>query len=55
MFDRIRSRAPTALTAVFDDTLPEDTRELLATSEIRPWAVSQLDELAIEVRRNLGR
>ena len=54
VFDRIRSQVPADLTAVFDDILPEPTRELLGTSHIQPWAVSSLDELAMAVRKDLG-
>jgi hypothetical protein len=36
------------------DSLPEDTRALLESSRIRPWPVSKLDDLALEIRQDLG-
>jgi hypothetical protein len=54
VFDRIRSRLPAELTAVVADALPQDTRELLASSQIRTWPVSKLDNLALAVRKELG-
>ena len=53
VFDRIRSRSEAALTAVVADELPDDTRALLESSQIRPWAVSELEELAVAVRSDL--
>ena len=56
VFDRIRAqRGDTAvMTAVVDDNLPADTRELLGSSLIRPCPVAKLDELALAVREELG-
>lgn len=54
VFDRMRTRSESSLTAVVADELPDDTRALLDSSAIRPWAVSRLDELAVAVRRDLG-
>ena len=54
VFDRIRARQPSQMTAVVGDALPADTRELLESSRIRPWAVSKLDDLALAVRDELG-
>ena len=38
---------------VVADALPQDTRALLESSHIRPWAVSELEELAVVVKRDL--
>jgi hypothetical protein len=54
VFDRLRSQAEAALTAVVHDSLPPDTRDLLASSRIDLCAVSKLDELAMAVRGDLG-
>lgn len=54
VFDRIRAKTDAALTAVVADELPDDTRALLESSRIRPWPLSRLDELAVDVRRDLG-
>lgn len=56
VFDRIRAQRgeEVALTAVVDDSLPADTRELLGSSLIRPYPVSKVDELALAVRDELG-
>ena len=56
VFDRIRAQRgdAVALTAVVDDSLPTDTRELLGSSLIRPYPVSKVDELAMAVRGELG-
>ncbi len=54
VFDRIRAVIPATMTAVVADGLPADTRELLASSRIRPWEVSRLDELALTLRAGLG-
>ena len=55
VFDRIRGRQTgAAMTAVVADQLPGDTRELLGSSDIRPCPVSQLDELALALRQELG-
>ncbi len=54
VFDRLRARLPCAMTAVVADAFPDDTRALLASSEIRPWPVSQLQELALGLRQELG-
>ncbi|MBI3698638.1 MAG: DUF3037 domain-containing protein [Acidobacteria bacterium] len=54
VFDRIRAQAPAAMTAVVADGIPEDTRTLLASSQIQAWPVSKLDELALQVREQLG-
>ena len=53
LFDRIRARAPSQMTAVVGDALAEDTRLLLDSSHIRPWPVSQLADLALAVREEL--
>jgi hypothetical protein len=53
VYDRIRAQAPATLTAVVADDLPQDTRTLLESSQIRPWAVSRLDDLALAVRDEL--
>lgn len=55
-FGRIRERSesPLELTAVVEDTVLDDTLDLLETSEIRPWKASRLDELAMEIRGELG-
>ncbi len=54
VFDRLRAHQQVRMTAIVGDALPEDTRELLASSQIRPWPVSKLDELALAVREELG-
>jgi len=54
VFERIRGRADATLTAVVDDSLPEDTRELLGSSGIEACAVAKLDGLALAVRQDLG-
>ncbi|MBI3667855.1 MAG: DUF3037 domain-containing protein [Acidobacteria bacterium] len=54
VFDRIRAQIPAELTAVVADALPEDTRSLLESSQIRPWPVSRLDDLAVTVREELS-
>ncbi len=53
VFDRLRVQTPTRLTAVVADALPEDTRALLESSQIHPWPVSKLHELAEAVRNDL--
>jgi len=53
VFDRIRALRPSQLTAIVGDALATDTRELLESSRIRPWAVSRLDDLALEIRDEL--
>jgi hypothetical protein len=53
--ERLRSRGEdVAVTAVLDDETLADTRDLLAGSEIASWDASRLDELAMEIRRDLG-
>lgn len=56
VFDRIRAQRgdAAAMTAVVDDSLPLDTRDLLGSSFIRPYPVSKVDELALAVREELG-
>ncbi len=54
VFDRLRSRAAAQMTAVVADALPADTLALLESSQIRSWAVSKLDDLALAVRSELG-
>lgn len=54
VFDRVRAQQAAALTAVVDDGLPADTRDLLRSSSIDLCAVSKLDELAMSVRADLG-
>jgi len=46
-------QTPAQLTAVVADALPEDTRALLESSQIHPWPVSKLHELAETVRNDL--
>jgi hypothetical protein len=53
VFDRVRAQTEAALTAVADDSLPEDTRSLLESSRIRWWPVSKLDALAVTIREEL--
>ncbi len=53
VFERLQSRIPAALTAVVPDILPEDTWKLLESSDIRPWRVSQVNDLALLVRQDL--
>jgi hypothetical protein len=53
VFDRLRSQIPAALTAVVPDILPEDTWKLLESSDIRPWRVSQVGDLALSIRQDL--
>ncbi|HYM12149.1 MAG TPA: DUF3037 domain-containing protein [Bryobacterales bacterium] len=54
VYDRIRAQAPAKLTAVVADDLPQDTHALLQSSQITPWPVSRLDDLALAVRDELG-
>jgi len=56
VFDRIRAQRgdADAMTAIVDDSLPADTRDLLASSRIQPCPVSKLDDLALTVRQDLG-
>jgi hypothetical protein len=43
-----------SLTAVLDDGIQDDTRELLESSEIVTCPLAKLDELALEIRNDLG-
>ena len=54
-FERMRAAAetPPELTAVVDDTFPDDTRELLHSSTVTTCVVSKLDEMASSIRREL--
>ena len=54
VFDRIRSQAEAALTAVVHDDLPDDTGQLLESSQIRRCLVSKLDQFALDIREDLG-
>lgn len=54
LFDRLRTQAAATMTAVVADALPEDTSLLLQSSQIRPWPVSRLDDLALAIRQDLG-
>ena len=55
-FERLQaaSEAPAGLTAVVDDSFPGDTRELLHSSSVAVCPVSQVDEMASSIRRELG-
>ncbi len=56
VFERLRARAAESpeLTAVLDDSFPDDTRELLKSSAIVTRPASQLNELAFSIRGELG-
>ena len=56
VFERLCARAGESpeLTAVLDDSFPDDTRELLESSAIVTRPASQLDELALSIRGELG-
>lgn len=56
VIERLRSisGSPVALTAVIDDALPQETRDLLAASDVAVHEASRLDELALAVRSELG-
>ena len=56
VFERLRARAAElpGLTAVLDDSFPDDTRELLESSVIVTRPASQLNELAFSIRGELG-
>lgn len=55
VFERLRARqsGEVQLTAVVDDAVPEETRELLASSDITSCQASRLDELAMQIRNEL--
>jgi len=55
VFERLRAKGTSevALTAVVDDQVPADTRELLSSSDIVTWEASRLDELAMQIRGEL--
>ena len=56
VFERLRAQAGESpeLTAVLDDSFPDDTRELLESSTIVTRPASQLNELAFSIRGELG-
>ena len=56
VFERLRARAEESpeLTAVLDDSFPDDTRELLESSAIVTRPASQIDDLAFSIRGELG-
>ena len=54
VFERLRAGESPELTAVLDDSFPDDTRELLESSTIVTRPASQLNELAFSIRGELG-
>lgn len=54
VFDRLRAQNAARLSAVVADKLPDDTEGLLRASQIEPWRVSRLDELAVAIRTEMG-
>ena len=55
VFGRLRAKEerPPELTTVVDDQFPDDTRELLESSQIGICASSRLNKLALSIRREL--
>ena len=51
---REAAESPGGLTVVVDDQASEEARELFVASEIQPRTVSEVDELALSVRAELG-
>jgi hypothetical protein len=51
---RARESGGLGLTAVLDEGIQDDVRELLRSSEIECRELSQLDELALAIRGELG-
>jgi hypothetical protein len=55
VYERLRAREHMAgLTVVLDQGVPQDVRDLLATSQIASWESPRLEDLALQIRGELG-
>jgi hypothetical protein len=55
VYERLRARERTAgLTVVLDQGVQQDVRDLLASSQILSWESPRLEDLALQIRGELG-